>query len=82
MDSLTITYLHRIDTTKNMARFYEVSIEDTLFGPAVRRRWGRIGSRVGQSKMEFCDSDEEAGEMMKRFAAAKIRRGYSFGESS
>ncbi|WP_421580731.1 WGR domain-containing protein [Shinella sp. M31] len=38
-------YIERTDKTRNMARFYAMSIEPTLFGEtAVTRRWGRIGS--------------------------------------
>ena len=37
-------HMRRIDPTRNMARFYEVSLEPSLFGTwAVVRRWGRIG---------------------------------------
>eukprot|EP01037_Dinobryon_pediforme_P016622 gene16622-16803_t len=37
--------LRRIDRDKNMARFYAIAIERTLFGDwAVVRRWGRIGT--------------------------------------
>jgi predicted DNA-binding WGR domain protein len=39
-------YFERTDATKNMARFYALSIEPTLFGtPCLTRRWGRIGSK-------------------------------------
>lgn len=43
-------YVERIDAAKNMARFYAMSIEPTLFGDVcLTRRWGRIGAE-GQSK--------------------------------
>lgn len=36
--------LRRIEPEKNMARFYEISLQPTLFGDvAVVRHWGRIG---------------------------------------
>ncbi|MDW9615401.1 WGR domain-containing protein [Sinorhizobium meliloti] len=39
-------YVQRIDATKNMARYYTMSIEPNLFGGAsLVRRWGRIGTR-------------------------------------
>jgi predicted DNA-binding WGR domain protein len=39
-------YVERKDPTKNMARYYAMSIEPTLFGQAcLVRRWGRIGVR-------------------------------------
>lgn len=38
-------HLHRIDPIHNMARFYRVSIEKTLFDETIiRRNWGRIAS--------------------------------------
>ncbi|WP_026031296.1 WGR domain-containing protein, partial [Sinorhizobium meliloti] len=46
-------YAQRIDTTKNMARFYAMSIEPDLFGgSALVRRWGRIGTR-GQERIDL-----------------------------
>ncbi|MGB3389974.1 MAG: WGR domain-containing protein [Pseudaminobacter sp.] len=37
--------LDRIMRERNMARFYELSVEPTLFGEvALVRRWGRIGT--------------------------------------
>ena len=43
-------YIERTDIKTNMARFYALSIEPTLFGtPCLTRRWGRIGSH-GQGK--------------------------------
>lgn len=34
-------YIERADAAKNMARFYALSIEPTLFGtPCLTRRWG------------------------------------------
>ncbi|MGO7014944.1 WGR domain-containing protein, partial [Rhizobium johnstonii] len=37
-------YIERIDPSKNMARFYALSIEPNLFGgTSLVRSWGRIG---------------------------------------
>jgi len=45
-------HLHRIDLDRNMRRFYELSVQPTLFGGAsLVRTWGRIGSG-GQSLIE------------------------------
>ena len=42
---LQVLVLERVDRAKNMARFYVLSIEPTLFEDlALVRRWGRIGS--------------------------------------
>nr|WP_246729282.1 WGR domain-containing protein [Rhizobium leguminosarum] len=43
-------YVERTDPAKNMARYYAMEIEQTMFGEAcLVRRWGRIGKR-GQEK--------------------------------
>lgn len=69
-------HMRRTDPTRNMARFYEVSLEPSLFGTwAVVRRWGRIGSQ-GRIRLELCDSADDAFECIKRLIAAKHRRGY------
>jgi hypothetical protein len=42
--------LERIDPACNMARYYVLSIEPTLFGDqALIRGWGRIGSKAGSA---------------------------------
>jgi len=39
-------YIERRDANRNIALFYALSIEPTLFGDAcLTRRWGPIGSR-------------------------------------
>ncbi|MCI4679004.1 WGR domain-containing protein [Rhodoblastus acidophilus] len=69
-------HLRRIDPTRNMARFYEVSLEPSLFGIwAVVRRWGRIGCQ-GRIRLELCESADDAFDCIKRVIAAKRRRGY------
>ncbi len=69
-------HMRRIDPTRNMARFYEVSLQPSLFGTwAVVRRWGRIGCQ-GRIRLELCDSADDAFNCIKRLIAAKRRRGY------
>lgn len=47
----------RTDPARNMARFYELSIEQTLFGEvSLTRSWGRIGKR-GQSRVPLPESE-------------------------
>jgi predicted DNA-binding WGR domain protein len=44
-DRLQLLVLERRDAQRNMARFYVLAIEPTLFGDvALLREWGRIGS--------------------------------------
>ncbi|MCD2178761.1 WGR domain-containing protein [Rhizobium sp. C1] len=69
-------YLERRDPAKNMARFYMLSIEPTLFGDVrLRRHWGRIGTR-GQVKLHDFAKREEAAALLARLLRAKRRRGY------
>ena len=49
---LQVLVLERVDRAKNMARFYVLSIEPTLFEDfALVRRWGRIGS-AGRERLD------------------------------
>lgn len=68
--------LFRIDTTCNMARFYCLSIEPSLFGDAALvRQWGRIGTR-GRAMVDLYRSEAEARQAFERLLAAKQKRGY------
>lgn len=70
------THLQRIDDSRNMARFYRMSIQPTLFGEvSLIRNWGRIGT----SGQEMVRTFEEVAEMeraRKRLERGKIGRGY------
>jgi predicted DNA-binding WGR domain protein len=69
-------YCRRVDLAKNMARYYALSIQPTLFGEAaVVRCWGRIGRRGGE-KSEFFATDEEALAHFLELARIKRARGY------
>jgi predicted DNA-binding WGR domain protein len=69
-------YLRRIDAARNMARFYSLSIQPTLFGGAsLIRNWGRIGTN-GQVKVETFDEPQEVDGAFIRLERAKRRRGY------
>ncbi|MBY5754891.1 WGR domain-containing protein [Rhizobium leguminosarum bv. viciae] len=71
-----ITLLYRIDPALNMARFYHLSIQPTLFGgSSLVRNWGRIGT-MGQQKVELFDTPGEAAAAHERMAGRKLRRGY------
>ena len=74
---LQIIHLHRIDPSRNMARFYRVTIEKTLFDETiVRRCWGRIGTR-GRSLILVIDDEVEAEAIATELCKGKRRRGYS-----
>ena len=72
-------HLRRIDPTKNMRRFYSLSVQPTLFGGAsLIRDWGRIGTR-GQTMMETFDTADDADLAFDRLERSKRRRGYRDG---
>jgi len=69
-------YVERTDTAKNMARFYAMSIEPTLFGEVrLTRRWGRIGAR-GQTMAHSFTREEEAVGLFLDLLRQKRKRGY------
>lgn len=68
--------LQRRDCARNVARFYVLAIEPSLYGDAVLvRAWGRIGS-LGRQRLDLHASAGEAGEALEDWLARKIRRGY------
>jgi len=68
--------LHRLDPTLNMARFYALSLENSLFGDILLvRRWGRIGTH-GRVRFDWFDGPVEAAHELKRIVTLKARRGY------
>lgn len=71
-----VQFLHRIDTTQNMARFYRVELLQDLFGmTTVERAWGRIGSR-GQRLMVSFQTVHSAEVVTARLVRSKLKRGY------
>lgn len=69
-------YLERLDRAKNMARYYRLSVVETLFGEfAMVREWGRVGRR-GQSREHWCASPDEAAALLDAHRARRERRGY------
>jgi len=69
-------YCQRIDTARNMARYYLLSIQPTLFGEvAVTRTWGRIGKRGGK-KSEMFPTERKAAEHFLELARRKRAKGY------
>jgi predicted DNA-binding WGR domain protein len=69
-------YVERMDTAKNMARFYAMSIEATLFGDVcLTRRWGRIGA-CGQAMQHYFNKEEDAVQLFLKLLRSKRVRGY------
>ncbi len=69
-------YLTRIEASQNMARYYRMTVQPTLFGEwSVVREWGRLG-RGGQVRVVPYPSESEAVEAMTTIEQQKVRRGY------
>lgn len=69
-------YVERIDARKNMARFYALSIQPTLFGKAsLLRCWGRIGCR-GQQRVHMFEHEDQAVELFLELLSKKRKKGY------
>ena len=73
---LQVLVLERGDRAKNMARFYVLSIEPTLFEDlALVRCWGRIGS-AGRERIDLHPSRRVAQIELAKWLDRKRRRGY------
>ncbi|POF27784.1 WGR domain-containing protein [Roseibium marinum] len=69
-------FLTRIDPHRNMARFYALSVEPTLFGDyAVQRRWGRLGTS-GRSRSDLFPDLVSAHARKAQLVRSKCKRGY------
>lgn len=69
-------YIERRDPARNMARFYVLSIEPTLFGETqLVRRWGRIGTHGRMMQHSFAKEDE-AVELFLEVLRVRRNRGY------
>jgi predicted DNA-binding WGR domain protein len=69
--------LERVNPSKNVARYYVLSIEPTLFAKdTLIRRWGRIGS-AGRERRHFFDSESAAELALEMWLARKRKRGYA-----
>lgn len=69
-------HLVRVDRSRNMYRFYSVSVEPTLFGDyAVARGWGRVGSR-GRLRIDLFAEQSQALQHFLDMVRQKRGRGY------
>lgn len=68
--------LERVDSSRNMSRFYALDLQPSLFGDVLLvRRWGRIGS-YGQERHDWFGSEDGAAQALEELNAAKQKRGY------
>lgn len=69
-------YCQRVDASRNMARYYMLSIQPTLFGDvAVVRSWGRIGKRGGE-KSDVFSTERDAASHFLELVRMKRLKGY------
>jgi predicted DNA-binding WGR domain protein len=72
-------HLVRLDHSRNMARFYHLSLEPTLFGGfSVMRIWGRIGT-LGRTRLDLFVDEPSAVSHLFCMARRKKGRGYRLG---
>jgi predicted DNA-binding WGR domain protein len=76
-DTIQYLVLDRRDPDANMARFYVLAIEPSLFGDvSLVREWGRIGT-IGRRKVELHETEEKAIEALETWLQRKTKRGYN-----
>lgn len=74
--SVQLLVLERREPAANMARFYVLSLEETLFGDtALVREWGRLGTN-GQRRLDLFAARAQASEALETWLGRKLRRGY------
>jgi predicted DNA-binding WGR domain protein len=71
--------LERVDPARNIARYYVLSIEPTLFAKhTLIRRWGRIGCRGRERLQVFGGGDPSQAQVtLETWLARKRKRGYA-----
>ena len=74
--NIQLLVLERREPALDMARFYVLSIEETLFGDtALVREWGRIGT-AGRRRLDLFERRAQASEALELWLGRKTRRGY------
>jgi predicted DNA-binding WGR domain protein len=71
--------LERVDPVQNIARYYVLSIEPTLFAKhTLIRRWGRIGC-LGRERLQFFGGEaaSRAQVTLEMWLTRKRTRGYT-----
>jgi predicted DNA-binding WGR domain protein len=75
-EQIQLLILDRIDCSRNMARNYVLSVEQTLFDDAALvREWGRIGT-AGRRRLDLYAKQADARTALRVWLARKIRMGY------
>lgn len=69
-------HIQRIDPSRNMARYYMLAIEPTLFGEiSLTRAWGRIGT-LGRQKIDVFQTERDAVAAFLDLTRQKRQKGY------
>jgi predicted DNA-binding WGR domain protein len=75
-DKIQYLVLDRRNPSANIARFYVLYIEASLFGDvALIREWGRVGT-AGRRNIELHDREDGAMEALETWLRRKQMRGY------
>ncbi len=76
MPDAPLVHLIHVNPELNMARFYGIEMQPTLFGEmSVLRNWGRIGTR-GRAMMVTYEDAAQATAALVKLHEQKHRRGY------
>jgi predicted DNA-binding WGR domain protein len=76
LETIPFMVLERCDPARNMARYYVLSIEPSLFGDtALVRQWGRLG-HASRQRIDLFQQRAHAIETLEAWFARKRRRGY------
>lgn len=74
--SVQLLVLDRIKTASNMARYYVLTVEPTLFGDtALVREWGRIGVSC-RRRLDLYEHGTEARVALDTWLKRKSKRGF------
>lgn len=77
---MTAIHLIRVDSEKNIARFYKLDVQPSLFGDwSLVREWGRIGS-PGKVRTETYSTRGRADLALIGRWVRKLKRGYRAGK--
>lgn len=74
--SVQLLILDRVEEASNMARYYVLTVEPTLFGDtALVREWGRIGVSC-RRRLDLYQDDDAARVALETWLKRKSKRGY------
>jgi len=75
-EGFTWLILKRIDPTQNVFRYYAIGWQETLFGWAVLRVYGRLGADKRILDPLYFDSLEDAWPTIRQIIKKRLRNGY------